>query len=233
MTPLPQTPLHHRANLDLLELMPEAPRVVEVGCSSGALAAAYKQRFPQSRYTGIEIDHDYAEVARHHCDEVMVADLEGLIHGIESKELMGECWVFGDCLEHFVDPWSVLRWVYEHQPADGVICACIPNAQHWSLQARLSCGAFHYQDSGLLDRTHLRFFTAATLPQLFEQAGYQIIEWRARVLTSTPPPEVLIAIRSLAEASGGNSDEAYKSALPFQYVVMAKKTNQKPPRNML
>lgn len=218
-----QTPLHHQANLDLLRLIPPAESVVEAGCSSGALAAAYKLRHPHCRYTGIEIDPAYAEVARQHCDAVLVADLDALASLPVSRALSAECWVFGDCLEHLVDPWNVLRWVYRQQPEGGVICACIPNAQHWSLQAKLSCGAFHYEQAGLLDRTHLRFFTATTLPSLFEQAGYRIKLLAQRVVPPAPDPGLMGAIKLLAEAAGGDGDAACAAALPLQYLVVAER----------
>lgn len=209
--------------MDLLELMPSVESVVEAGCSSGALAAAYRQRCPGCRYLGIEIDPEYAVLARKHCDQVLVADLDALSHCPVSRQLMAECWVFGDCLEHLVDPWRVLRWVRQHQPGHGVICACLPNAQHWSLQARLSCGDWEYQDSGLLDRTHLRFFTAKTIPQAFSRAGYKLEALIPRYWGKKPTESIVAAIAEMAGAAGGNSDVAVQSSMPSQYLVLAKK----------
>ena len=74
-----QTPLHHQANLDLLRLLPSVPRLVEAGCSSG-LAVAYRQSNPQCHWLGIEIDPNYADIARAHCDQVLVADLDSLAY---------------------------------------------------------------------------------------------------------------------------------------------------------
>ena len=179
MAAFSQTPLHHRPNLDLLHLLPSVPRLVEAGCSGGALAAAYRQKNPKCHYLGIEIDPYYAEIARTHCDQVLVADIDALPLIPGSRRLTAECWVFGDCLEHLKDPWEVLRWVHAHQPEGGVICACIPNSQHWSMQCRLSTGSWIYEDSGLLDRTHIRFFTAQTISSLFEDNGYCLEVFRA------------------------------------------------------
>lgn len=223
MTRSAQTPLHHQPNRDLLQLMPAVPRLVEAGCSSGALAAAYKAQHLHCRYTGIEIDPAYAEVARQHCDAVLVADLDALASLPVAEALRAECWVFGDCLEHLVDPWAVLRWVHAHQPDQGLICACIPNSQHWSLQARLSCGAWSYEASGLLDRTHLRFFTASTIPALFEQAGYRIRTWQERHVSAQPSVALLQSIGALAAAAGADADQARAASLPFQYLVVAER----------
>jgi len=228
MAGMKQTPLHHCANPDLLALMPAAARVVEAGCSSGALAEAYKQRQPNCRYLGIEIDPSYGLIAQNHLDHVLVADLDGLCQLSPPRSLQADLWVFGDCLEHLHDPWRVLRWVHQLQPPNGVICACIPNAQHWSVQGRLSVGAFHYEDAGLLDRTHLRWFTRATIQGLFEQAGYTLTTLQARVMPQAAPEALLDAIRRMASACGGDPDQAEADAQAFQFVLVAKRKPHRP-----
>lgn len=218
-----QTPLHHVPNMDLLNVMPKASRVVEAGASSGALAQAYKQQHPECHYFGIEIDPEFASIAGQHCDQVLLADLDALSTLPPAQILRADCWVFGDCLEHLNDPWRVLRWVHQLQPKHGVICACIPNAQHWSVQTRLNSGEFFYEPAGLLDRTHLRWFTKKTILELFEQNGYQIEALLPRMIRRQAPAKILQAIRSLAEASGGNPDQAEVDAQAFQYIVRAKR----------
>jgi SAM-dependent methyltransferase len=218
-----QTPLHHVPNMDLLNVMPKASRVVEAGASSGALAQAYKQQHPECHYVGIEIDPEFASIAGQYCDQVLLADLDALSTLPPAQTLSADCWVFGDCLEHLNDPWRVLRWVHQLQPKDGVICACIPNAQHWSVQARLNSGDFFYEPAGLLDHTHLRWFTKKTILELFEHNGYQIEALLPRMIRRQAPATILQAIRTLAEASGGNPDQAEADSLAFQYIVRAKR----------
>src|SRR4030067_222346 len=159
-----QTPIHFSYNPDILKMMPaDCKRVVEVGCSSGSLAKAYLGLNPGCRYTGIEIDTDYAEIARQSCCEVLSGNIE---HFDEEKFLSlfpSDCWIFGDVLEHMYDPWAMLKRIRPHLAQDAQVIACIPNAQHWSIQAKLNCGQFRYQDQGLLDRTHIRWFTRATM----------------------------------------------------------------------
>jgi tRNA G46 methylase TrmB len=100
-----QTPAHDLPNPDLLAVMPPAERVVEVGCSRGALARAYKQLHPGSHYLGIELDPCYAAVARSHCNEVEIGNIEELFKSGSMKRLTpAQCWVFGDTLEHLIDP---------------------------------------------------------------------------------------------------------------------------------
>ena len=148
-----QTPAHQVANRDLLALMPRGARhVVEVGCMHGALAAAYRAANPGTRYTGIDIDPDYAAEAAAHCDTALAGDIETFEAQAFDVLFPSDCWVFGDCLEHLRDPWRVVRRIRERISPDGCLVACIPNGQHWSVQMRLATGLFRYEDSGLLDR---------------------------------------------------------------------------------
>jgi len=85
-----------------------------------------------------------------------------------------DCVLFGDVLEHLMDPWQMLRRLRARMQPDARIAACIPNMQHWSIQARLSVGDLTYEDHGLLDRTHIRWFTRQTIAQLFASTGFVI-----------------------------------------------------------
>jgi hypothetical protein len=115
-----------------------------------------------------------------------------------------DCWVFGDTLEHLRDPWKVLRRINKNMKSHGggTLIACVPNAQHWSIQMRLNNCAFRYEDAGLLDRTHLRWFTRTTLIELFQSTGFQVVQGTARFLPQPAPEKIMQAIGSLAEASG-------------------------------
>jgi hypothetical protein len=99
--------------------------------------------------------------------------------------------------------------------------ACIPNAQHWSVQAMLSAGVFRYQPSGLLDRTHLRWFTRITITEMFESAGFRIVESRSRIFDEPARERILPQIHALAATVGANADQAVIDAIPLQYVVRA------------
>lgn len=216
-----QTPAHENHNPDLLLLMPvSARRVVEVGCSSGALAREYRKRNPGCHYVGIELVPEYAELARRHCDEVVDLDVE-TVSDEEVSKLETDCWVFGDVLEHLRDPWRLLRRIRSIIPADGHVVACIPNAQHWSVQARLSCGELRYEDAGLLDRTHLRWFTRITILEMFQQAGFRVAAARGRVFDEPQREKVMPAIGAMAQALGANVQQALADAVVFQYVLDA------------
>jgi SAM-dependent methyltransferase len=122
------TPAHDHANPDLLAVMPAMERVIEVGCSRGALASAYKRQHPRCHYLGIELDATSAAVARAHCDAVMEGDIEELLASGALNHLQpAQCWVFSDTLEHLRDPWQTLRAIRTALSPGGNICACIPN----------------------------------------------------------------------------------------------------------
>lgn len=216
------TPAHDRFNGDLLALIPkESSRVVEVGCSSGALARAFLEINPRCEYIGIEHDADYAEVAKGTCTRVIHGSFEQLDDEVFEQLFPSDCWVFGDVLEHLFDPWAVLRRIRSKLSSDACLVACIPNAQHWSVQARLITGLFRYEDEGLLDRTHLRWFTRTTIVELFESCGYTIVQGASRTFDEANRDAVLAGIRRMAESIGADPDLAVSDALPMQWVVKA------------
>jgi SAM-dependent methyltransferase len=217
-----QTPAHDRHNPDVLRLMPKhLKRVVEVGCSSGALARAYTAENPGCQYTGIEIDPEYAEQAKAFCASVICTDVETMSDATFVPLFPSDCWVFGDSLEHLRDPWALLKRMRSHLQMEAHIVACIPNAQHWSVQARLNCGQFRYEDQGLLDRTHLRWFTRLTIIELFQSTGYQILEAFSRVADEPARQNVMPSIRAMAVATGSDPQVAENDSLGIQYVVKA------------
>lgn len=221
-----QTPVHEQHNADLLNLIPVASKnLIEVGCSSGALAREFKKLVPDADYRGVEIDADFAELARRHCNIVTVLNIESADEKFWSDNGDRNCLIFGDTLEHLQNPWRILKKINEVAPIDGVVVACIPNAQHWSLQVRLSIGDFRYENSGLMDRTHLRWFTRQTIVELFDQAGFSIEAGLPRIFDEPQREPFLPLIGQMAKLAGIDPDLAIADSLPLQYVVRAiKKT---------
>lgn len=217
-----QTPIHDNFNPDILRFMPrDLKRIVEVGSSSGALARTYRNANPDCEYIGIEIDPGYAEISRRFCTDVIFGNIESMGDEAFAKLFPSDCWIFGDALEHLYDPWALLRRIRRHLPDTSQIIACIPDAQHWSLQVLLNNGQFRYQDQGLLDRTHIRWFTRTTIVELFESTGYKIVEGLPRIFDEPDREKVLPAIRAMALATGAQPQQAVDDAIPLQWVVKA------------
>lgn len=217
-----QTPIHELHNQDLLSLIPSnSKRLIEIGCSSGALAREFKKLVPNADYFGVEIDPDYADLAKRYCDTVAVLNIENADLNFWKSSAERDCWIFGDTLEHLQNPWLILKKINEILPNSGSVVACIPNAQHWSLQAKLSIGDFRYEGSGLMDRTHLRWFTRQTIVELFDQAGFIIDTGLPRIFNDPQREMFLPIIGEMAKLAGADPELAISDSLPLQYVVRA------------
>ena len=218
-----QTPAHDNANLTVLEMLPsDAKKIIEIGCGSGALAREFKIINPNCNYIGIDIVQDYVNMAARYCDSTVVADIEKQDENFFEKYKDRDCWIFADSLEHLVDPWLVLDRVRQVIPDYGTIVACIPNAQNWSIVGNLAIGNFRYKDSGLLDKTHLRWFTRKTMIELFEGAGFEVESVTARIIGDPDNIPLLPIIREIAKLVGADADIASKDSIPFQYVLRVK-----------
>jgi 2-polyprenyl-3-methyl-5-hydroxy-6-metoxy-1,4-benzoquinol methylase len=218
-----QTPVHDGFNPVLLELMKIASyrALVEVGCSRGTLARVYRESHPEAGYVGIELEAERAQVAQQYCSRVICGDIESLAAAEWNSLFPSDCWIFGDSLEHLRDPWSVLQRLRHDIPPTAQVLACVPNAQHWSVQARLAIGNLQYEDYGLLDRSHLRWFTRRTAIEMFELAGFRVVELLPRVFPEPQRDSFLPAIRAMAVAAGADPDMAAQDSMAFQYVLKA------------
>lgn len=217
-----QTPVHEQHNADLLSLIPVAcKKLIEIGCSSGALAREFKKLVPDADYRGVEIDVNFADLARRHCDVVAVLNIESADENFWSDNGDRDCWIFGDTLEHLQNPWRVLEKIHHVMPEGGVVVACIPNVQHWSIQVKLSIGDFRYETQGLMDKTHLRWFTRQTMIELFDQAGFVIEQGAPRIFNEPQCESFLPVIAEMARLAGSDPEIAISDSLPMQFVIRA------------
>ena len=217
-----QTPIHDHHNPDLLKLIPvNSKKIIEVGCSSGALAREFKALYPSCFWKGVEVDENYSQLAKRYCDECVTVDIEDTDNAFWEEAADSDCWIFGDTLEHLRDPWAVLKHIRDNIPKSGAVVACIPNAQHWSIQAKISIGDFRYEANGLLDKTHLRWFTRQTIIELFIQQGFQIDMMFPRIFDEPNRAIFLPVIEEMATKMGFDPKVAVNDALPLQYVIRA------------
>jgi len=195
---------------DLCALIPETARsVLEVGCGAGGTGRVLRRQ-GRGPIIGVEIHPDAAAAARNVFDRVIVGDVEAL----DLTEYRGffDCILYGDVLEHLRDPWQVLSDARDLLKPGGVVIASIPNVRHYTVWVDLVArGRWEYQDSGLLDRTHLRFFTRASILDLFARAGLADVAIRERFVA----PAHLRWLRFLPGP--------FRDYLCFQYIVTARK----------
>ena len=158
--------------VDLIELIPQkARRILDVGCNIGETGRLLKERGFEEIF-GIEINPLAAQEAKPYYKQVIVADVERGVLPFVNRFF--DCILYGDVLEHLVDPWKVLRLHKEILADDGVIICSIPNIRFYRvLKALIFKGRWDYMPLGILDRTHLRFFTIKTIQDMFQETGYE------------------------------------------------------------
>ena len=212
---------YRNVNPDLLDRIPlNAKTVVEVGCGSGALGSAYKLRNPQVHYIGVEAMAEPAADASKVLDQVIVGNAEDpLLFGDNVQDV--DCLVYGDVLEHLVNPWDCLRRHLQLLSEDGLVVACIPNAQHWSAIANLLQGYWPLEDQGLFDRTHLRWFTKATIVAGMQQLGLTIHELKPRIFKPDQTRAFLQKLAPALDNLGLDQQAVLNGIAPLQYVISA------------
>ena len=185
----------------MLREVPDGARVLDVGCASGYIAAPLSAR--GCAVTGFERNPHSAAAAEEHCEAVIVGDIES----VDDRRRIPSGFdvvLLGDVLEHLVDPWDALRFVRGLLAPGGVVVASIPNVAAWTVRLALLRGTWDYADFGLLDRTHLRFFTRRTVHELVRDSGFAVererfapIEQEPGLMRRALPRATDVAIKSL------------------------------------
>ncbi len=163
----------HGSHMKVIKYVGNNKKILDVGCASGYLAEQFKKN--GCYVVGVELDKEIATIAKHYCDDILVADAEQIPRLIRNSGVY-DVIVFADVLEHLRRPDLVLLEFKRLLSAHGYIVASVPNIANWRIRLKLLLGSFNYQDGGILDRTHLRFFTLKTLRRLFDSTGYDILE---------------------------------------------------------
>lgn len=209
---------------ELRALVPaEARRVLDVGCGAGALGAALREE-RGIEVMGLELSVDAAARARERLDAVVEADLDKLDELPFERGSFGAM-VFGDVLEHLHDPHRLLRVLRPWLADDGAVVCSIPNVAHWSVVLPLlTQDRWPYDDAGLLDRTHVHFFTLAEAQLMLRGCGFAVESAAITTLAQSPPPAVDHLARFLT-ALGTEETATRRRLTAYQYLLLARPTS--------
>jgi GT2 family glycosyltransferase/tetratricopeptide (TPR) repeat protein/2-polyprenyl-3-methyl-5-hydroxy-6-metoxy-1,4-benzoquinol methylase len=165
---------YHFDRPEVVELVPRsAKRILDIGCGAGRLGETLKAR-QNAEVVGMELDPAAASLARDRLDRVVVGDIEQLVPDFANQSF--DAVICGDVLEHLRDPGALLRRVHSWLRPEGCLVTSIPNIRHQSILRNLLLGNWTYEPAGLLDQTHLRFFTRREMEKLLFRAGFTIEE---------------------------------------------------------
>lgn len=185
-------------------------RVLDVGCNDGALLDALRNDGQTVMTAGLEIDPVAARHAAQNGHEVHILDVERAALPFEAGSF--DYVICADVLEHLVDPWATLPRLVSLLGSDGRLIVSTPNVRHWTVVLPLLLrGRWRYTETGLLDRTHLRFFTRETTLELIRGAGVRILRVVAMVHGPRGRQLWRLGLRDLAA---------------FQYVVVAERQDR-------
>jgi O-antigen biosynthesis protein len=159
---------------DVVRLVGEGKRVLELGPATGYMTRALRER--GCKVVGIEIDPEMAEQAGAVCERVVVGDLDTLDLADALGEERFDAIVAADVLEHLKDPLAALRSLRPFLDSAGFFVISVPNVAHGSVRLALLSGHFDYREIGLLDSTHLRFFTRESFEHLLDEAELGLAE---------------------------------------------------------
>lgn len=160
----------------LLRQIQPGSTVLEFGTATGYMTRYLKEQL-HCRVYGVEIDPEAAKQAAGYVEDMIVGDIDALAWAQRWQDVRFDYILFADVLEHLRDPWKVMREAAALLQADGVMLTSIPNISHNAVIMELLAGRFEYRKLGLLDDTHLRFFTRDSVKGLLRQAGLQPYLW--------------------------------------------------------
>ena len=209
-------------NKGLVYMMQSKPdeniNVLEVGCDCGANLLAIQNAYRNAKLYGVEINEDAAKIASN-IFNVQIGNIED--ENLKFGDIVFDYIIFGDVLEHLHSPEKVINYCKSMLKKDGRIIACIPNLMHYSVMKDLINGNFTYSDMGLLDRTHIHFFTYNEIIRLFKDAGYEIENIASVGGIEHERDKELV--KSLLSISSGAEEHMFTT---FQYLVSVVKNGK-------
>jgi len=171
-----------RNNIDRIQIgmIPENSKILEIGCATGYMSE-YLTKKMGCQVTGVEVDIQQAEVAREKCHELIIDKIDSIDTQKRLDQLVSEQGKFdvvfmSQVIEHLAYPEEVLSDIHRWIGPEGVLVISTCNIAHWRCRMRLLIGKWDYEEYGVFDRTHLRFFTTRSLKKMLEDRGFKVLE---------------------------------------------------------
>lgn len=201
--------------MDIQPLLPEhASRVLEVGCGTGATLRWLKESGRCQTTVGMELFESAAVLARPHVDEVVVGNAEQLLETAFAPASF-DLVLCLDVLEHMVEPWAFVAKVDRLLKPGGVLICSIPNVRHLAVLIPLVfAGRWRYRPTGILDRTHLRFFTRQSALELAATEHLHVTKWLHNIPSSLASRSGALNLLTLG---------LIKDFLAVQYLIASRK----------
>ena len=196
---------------EFLSLVPlDAKKALDVGCGSGGLGSILRKKGIE--VIGIENSEGLHKEAGEKLNQAFLADIEKF--QIPFSKGYFDCIIYGDVIEHLIEPLAVLKNHKEYLSDNGYVIASVPNVRYYKLITKLVfSGSWDYMDKGILDRSHLRFFALVNLKELFIEAGYEITEVRYNIVAARGLRILNLLLFGLL-----------KDFLAYQYYIKARKS---------
>jgi SAM-dependent methyltransferase len=173
---VPYDPQYHdNKRVEIASFVNEPPGLVlDIGCGGGATGRLIKQKFPGTRVVGIERNPNAAEHAREFLDQIICENIDTVQLGAHLGNARFDLVLLLDVLEHLYDPWRSLLHIRDWLVPGARVLASVPNIRNLVTLDDLASGQWNYDENGVLDITHVRFFTKVSVKQLFEETGYTV-----------------------------------------------------------
>ncbi len=165
-------------------------RILELGCADGGTGALALAQGKCGTYVGIELHEPSAIKARARLTEVLIGNIETM--QLDYAPASFDALIISEVLEHLIDPWGVVGRLAPLVRPGGLVFASSPNISHYEVIRALLRGRWDLTDQGVMDRTHLRWFTPQSYAQMFDQAGFDVASvqairapgWRPRLVNT-------------------------------------------------
>lgn len=198
-------------------------KILDIGCGAGFLAGRLSHMFKNAEVTGIELNEAAAREAGGKCREVITGDIQQIpLNTAGFRENTFDCIILADILEHLIDPWAVVKKIKKALKDDGKVVASLPNIGNYGVIYYLLHGKWEYRDEGIMDRTHLRFFTLDGIVKMFAEAGFSPENIGANF--SAANEETISKLAECAASLGGDIRKFRDESQVFQYLLTLKKS---------